>query len=108
MATTVDHVSNGRLEMGIGTSWNAAAFAMLGMPFADGAAERAARLGEACAVLKALWTETRATFDGRYYQLRDAISEPKPLQKPHPPITIGASGKRRALHEVARHADVWN
>jgi F420-dependent oxidoreductase-like protein len=107
MAVTVDHLSGGRLEVGLGAAWNADEFAALGMAFPD-APERAGRLDEACRVLKALWTEDRATYTGRYYQLVDAIAEPKPLQRPHPPLMIGGRGPKVILRAAARHADAWN
>ena len=108
IAVTVDHLSHGRLEVGLGAGWNEPEFAMYGMPFPASPAERIARLDEACRVLKALWTEPRATFSGRYYQLRDAIAEPKPFQRPHPPLWIGGNGPKRTLRVAARHADVWS
>ncbi|MGH2490544.1 MAG: TIGR03560 family F420-dependent LLM class oxidoreductase [Candidatus Limnocylindria bacterium] len=107
MATTVDHVSGGRLEVGLGTAWNEAEFTTLGLPFAD-VPERARRLDEACVVLKKLWTEERASFDGRYYKLKEAIHEPKPVQKPHPPIVIGGRGPKMTLRAAARHGAAWN
>lgn len=107
MATTVDHISGGRLEVGLGTAWNEAEFTSLGLPFAD-VPERARRLDEACVVLKKLWTEERASFDGRYYKLKDAIHEPKPQQKPHPPIVIGGRGPKMTLRAAARHGAAWN
>jgi len=107
MAVTVDHVSNGRLEVGLGTAWNQDEFTRLGMPFAE-PPERARRLDEACRVLKALWTQERATYSGRFYQLKDAIAEPKPVQKPHPPIVIGGRGPLVTMRAAARHAQGWN
>lgn len=108
IAVTVDHLSGGRLEMGIGAGWNEPEFAMYGMPFPESAAERIDRLDEACQVLKALWTEPRASFHGHYYQLNDAIAEPKPLQKPHPPLWVGGNGPKRTLRVAALRADVWS
>jgi F420-dependent oxidoreductase-like protein len=107
MATTIDHLSTGRLEMGIGAGWNEPEFAMLGLRYPS-TPERLAQLDEACSVITSLWTEDRASFSGRFYRLEQAIAEPKPVQKPHPPIWIGGSGPRRTLRVVARHADVWN
>lgn len=107
LGVTIDHLSGGRLEMGIGAAWNEPEFAMLGMDFPP-VGERIRRLGEACTVLRKLWTEQRASFAGHFYTLRDAIAEPKPVQRPYPPIWIGGSGPKRTLRIVARHADVWN
>lgn len=107
IAVTVDHLSAGRLEMGMGAAWNETEFKMYGLPFPS-AADRIRMLDESCRVLKALWTEERATFKGRFYELDAAIAEPKPLQKPYPPIWIGGSGPKRTLRVVAKHADVWN
>ncbi len=106
LGATVDHLSDGRLEMGIGAAWNEPEFAMLGFDF-PAVGERIRRLDEACTVIKKLWTEERANFAGRYYQLREAIAEPKPIQR-LPPIWIGGSGPKKTLRLVAKHADVWN
>jgi len=107
IAVTVDHLSAGRPEMGLGAAWNEPEFKMYGLPFPS-AADRIRMLDEACRMLKLLWTEPRATFSGRFYQLSEAIAEPKPVQKPHPPIWIGGSGPKRTLRVVAKHAAVWN
>jgi alkanesulfonate monooxygenase SsuD/methylene tetrahydromethanopterin reductase-like flavin-dependent oxidoreductase (luciferase family) len=106
IAVTIDRISGGRLEMAMGPGWADVELISLGMQFA-GARERIERLDEACTVLKMLWTQARSDFEGKHYRLVDAISEPKPVQKPHPPLWIGAEGKR-TLRVAARHADVWN
>jgi F420-dependent oxidoreductase-like protein len=107
MATTVDHLSGGRLEFGLGGAWAEVEHTMLGLDF-PGVGERLRRLGEACQVIKKLWTEERADFDGRYYRLQGALANPKPVQRPYPPIWIGGGGEQKTLRIVAEHADVWN
>ena len=107
LGTTVDHLSHGRLEMGLGTGWNADALGRAGIPVPD-APSRARMLDEACRVLKALWTQGRANYKGRFYELKDAIHEPKPVQKPHPPIVIGGRGPKVTTRAAARHAQGWN
>jgi len=106
IAVTVDHVSNGRLEFGIGTGWNEPEFTQFGLPFPS-AGDRVTMLDESLKALKLLWSEPRSNFKGRFYELRDAIAEPKPVQRPHPPIWIGSKGERM-LRLTARHADVWH
>src|SRR6266480_7322936 len=107
MGATVDVISHGRLDFGIGAGWNELECSMYGIPlYAPG--ERIRRLGEACEVVKKLWTETVANFDGKYYQLKDARCEPKPVQKPYPPFVIGGSGEQLTLRVVAQYADIWN
>ena len=107
MATTIDHLSGGRLEFGLGASGAEVEHTMLGIPFYT-PGERIRRLGEALTVCRKLWTEERASFDGRYYTLTDAVSNPKPVQRPHPPIWVGGAGEKLTLRVVAEHADVWN
>lgn len=107
MAATVDHVAHGRLDVGIGAGWMPAEHAMYGIPL-PAPVERIQRLGEACEVMRRLWTEEVATFAGRYYTLREARCEPKPVQQPHPPLVIGGSGERRTLQVVAQYANIWN
>lgn len=107
MATTVDHITNGRLEFGIGAGWYELEHSMYGVPFYS-VPERIRRMGEAIEVCKLLWTQHRSNYQGQYYSLNDALSEPKPIQKPHPPVVIGGSGEKLTLRRVARHADTWN
>ena len=104
MAVTVDHLSGGRLEFGIGAAWAEIEHSMYGI---EGLDHRVGRLSESLQVIKSLWTQERTNFEGRYYHLSDAIANPKPIQKPYPSIWIGASGDT-TLRLVARHADVWN
>ncbi len=107
IAATVDIVSNGRLDLGIGAGWNEYEHNSMGIPlYAPG--ERIRRLDEACQIIKQLFTQDLTTFEGRYYQLKDARREPKPVQQPHPPFVIGGSGEQLTLRVVAKHADVWN
>src|SRR3954447_25172674 len=107
MAVTVDHLSRGRLEFGIGAGWAENEHTMLGLPFGT-VGDRATRLEEAVPIIKSLWTQPSTTFEGKHYQLVDAIAEPKPMQRPYPPIWVGGTGRRRTLRLVAEHADVWN
>ena len=104
LATTVDHLSGGRLEFGIGAAWAANEHEMYGIPGLD---HRVGLLSEGLQVLKMLWAQDRTDFEGRYYTMRNAVANPKPVQKPHPPIWIGAGGAS-TLRLTARHADVWN
>jgi F420-dependent oxidoreductase-like protein len=106
MAVTVDHLSGGRLTVGLGAGGDDLADPMLGLP-ARSAVARIERLDEACEVLRLLWTEERSTFHGKHYQLEGAVAEPKPVQRPGPPLLIGSSGERFGLRVVARHADIW-
>ena len=106
-AVTVDHLSAGRLEFGLGAGWADNEHTMLGLPFGT-KGNRADWLEEACEVIRSLWTQERTSFDGTHYKLTDAIAEPKPVQQPHPPIWIGGSGRQRTLRITARYADVWN
>ena len=107
MAANIDVTSGGRLICGMGAAWQQNEHEAYGIPFGD-VGERLARLEEACEVLKALWTEPRATFRGRFYRLDAAPLMPKPIQRPHPELMIGGRGERVTLRIVARHADHWN
>ena len=107
MSATVDIISGGRLDFGIGAGWNELEHSAYGIPlYAPG--ERIRRMGEACEVIKRMWTETAPDFDGQYYQLRGARCEPKPIHKPYPPFVIGGSGEQLTLRMVAKYADIWN
>ncbi len=105
-AAMVDLISGGRLEFTLGAAWAEREFRAYGLPFPP-AAERLARLDEALTIVKLLWMQPRTTYEGRYYAVHDAPCEPKPLQKPYPPIMVGGNG-RGTLRIAARHADVWN
>ena len=107
MAVTVDHLSGGRLDFGIGAGWAENEHTMLGLQFGT-VKDRADRLEESIQVIRGLWTQPRTTFAGEHYQLLDAVAEPKPVQQPHPPIWIGGSGPKRTLRIAAQYADVWN
>src|SRR5207302_10714499 len=91
LAVTVDHLSGGRLEFGIGAAWAEIEHEMYGI---EGLDHRVGRFSESLQILRSLWTEPRTNFEGRYYTMRDAVCIPKPVQQPHPPIWIGAGGDR--------------
>jgi F420-dependent oxidoreductase-like protein len=106
-AITVDHISRGRLELGVGAAWHQPEHEALGIPFPP-IKERAERLEEGVELMRLLMTKDRASFEGRHYQLHDATYRPRPIQKPHPPIWIGAGGEQLMLPIVARQADAWH
>lgn len=107
MAVTVDHISGGRLEFGLGAAWHEPEHRAYGYDFPPNAT-RIEMLDEALEVCKRLFTEERVTFEGRHFRLTDAVAYPKPVQKPYPPILVGGGGLKRTLRVVARHADEWN
>lgn len=106
IAATVDVMSGGRLEFGIGAGWHKEEYDAYGIPFPD-ARIRVEQLAEAIELIKRIWTQEKANFQGEYYTVRDVVSFPKPLQKPHPPIWIGGQGSM-LLKIVAQHADYAN
>lgn len=106
-AITVDHVSSGRVELGVGAAWFEGEHRQLGLPFPT-TKERAERLEEGLELMRLLMTSDDVTYEGTHYQLKSATYHPRPVQKPHPPIWIGAAGERVMLPIVARQADVWH
>ena len=107
MAATIDIISNGRLDLGVGAGWNQEECDAYGIPLPP-LKERFDRFDEGVEALVLLLTQETSTFDGQYVQLRDARCEPKPVQRPHPPIVIGGNGPTRTLRTVARFAQQWN
>jgi alkanesulfonate monooxygenase SsuD/methylene tetrahydromethanopterin reductase-like flavin-dependent oxidoreductase (luciferase family) len=105
-AVTVDHISNGRLELGIGTGWFKLEHDSFGIPFPE-PKELVDQFEEAVEVLDLLLRQDVSSYDGRYYQLNDAPFRPGPVQQPRPPLTLGAHGPRM-LKIVARYGDRWN
>jgi F420-dependent oxidoreductase-like protein len=104
---TIDQISNGRLEVGIGAGWMDEEYKAYGYEFPS-MGVRLKQFEEGVHIMKLMFTEKRATFKGRHYTIQDAINSPKPVQQPHPPITIGGSGEKVMLKLVARFADRWN
>jgi alkanesulfonate monooxygenase SsuD/methylene tetrahydromethanopterin reductase-like flavin-dependent oxidoreductase (luciferase family) len=106
MAATVDHVTGGRFTLGVGAGWQVNEHQQYGIELPP-VKQRLDRFTEALRVLHGLLRQPTTTIDGRYYQLTDAVCEPKPVQDPLP-ILVGGGGERRMLGIVARYADVWN
>ena len=108
MGASLDVLSKGRLFMGIGAAWNQEESLAYGIPFFPNK-ERLVRLEEAIQIIRKMWTqEPAATFNGKYYQINNAYCNPKPIQKPSPPIMVGGSGERQTLKIVAKYADACN
>jgi F420-dependent oxidoreductase-like protein len=107
MAATVDNISNGRLEIGIGAGVQKKEHNAYGFSFPS-SKNRIERLNEAVEIIKKLWTENKAKYNGKHYTIRDAVCEPKPVQKPSPLITIGGGGEKLTLKVTARHADRYD
>ena len=119
MAATVDHIAAGRLILGLGAGGSRVAdpagrelvereFGAYGIEVVS-PAEALSALSEACTLIRRLWSESEPfDFEGGHYRLKNAICEPKPVQRPGPPILIGAGGEQIGLRVVAEHADIWN
>jgi len=107
IGATLDVISNGRLEFGIGAGWKVNEYLAYGFPFPKPAV-RIAQLREAVTIIKKMWTEEKPSFKGKYYEIKEALCDPKPVQKPHPPIWIGGEGEKLTLKVVAELADGSN
>ena len=108
IAASVNLISRGRLTLGIGAGYLETEYRQYGWEFPARPAVRIRQMAEAVRLILALWTEHRTTFHGRYFHVEDAILEPKPVQKPHPPVLIAGGGEQLTLRAVARLADAGN
>jgi len=107
MAASLDHVSHGRLNLGIGAGWFEMEHTAFGIDFMT-VPKRLQALDEACQIIRGMFTQEKTTVHGKHYTVTDAMGLPKPLQRPHPPIMIGGTGEKVLLRIVAKHADMWN
>jgi F420-dependent oxidoreductase-like protein len=107
MVSSLDIISDGRLELGIGAGWNEEECDAYGIELGT-LTERFDRFDEACEILHSMMTKEVTNFSGKYFNLTDARNNPPPVQKPHPPICIGGNGEKRTLPNVARWAQHWN
>ena len=108
IAAGVDQISRGRLTFGIGAGWFETEYKQYGWEFPAKPATRIAQMEEAVRLILALWSDKRTTFKGKYFTVENAILEPKPVQKPHPPLMIGGGGEQLTLRAVARYANACN
>ena len=107
MAASLDHISGGRLNLGIGAGWFEREHNDFGIDFKS-VPGRLQALDEACQIIRGMFTQPKTTVHGRHYRVTDALGLPKPLQQPHVPIMIGGTGEKVLLRLVAKHADMWN
>jgi F420-dependent oxidoreductase-like protein len=107
VVATVDEMSDGRVDLGIGAGWYDPEHERFGIPYPP-MGERFEMLEEQLQILIGLWTRPRFSFDGRLYRLRDAICEPKPVQRPHPPLVVGGYGRARIVRLAATYGDELN
>ncbi len=108
IVATLDVMSNGRVDLGIGAGWNGFEQLAYGLPWEETPKFRIQRLIEVIKILRGMWTQDRFTFKGKYYSVNEAACLPKPIQKPSPKILIGGKGEKLLLRAVARYADAWN
>ena len=107
ITSSIDVISGGRLDWGVGAGWYWHEYEAYGYEFSENKV-RIGRLREAVEVVKAMWSDAEAHYDGRYYTVKGAQCDPKPVQQPHPPIWIGGGGEQLTLRVVARHGDKAN
>lgn len=107
MATTIDHLSGGRLDIGLGAGWHEPEHSAFGFGYPT-PGTRIAMLDEACTIIRGMFTGPPFSFEGRHMSVVDALCSPAPIQRPHPPIIIGGNGRNKTLRVIARHADEWN
>jgi len=107
ISATLDAISNGRLNFGIGAGWYSLEYNAYGISFSK-ASVRIAQLGEAVQIIKKMWTDEEPSFQGKYYTIEKAINSPKPIQRPNPPILIGGRGRKLTLRITAKFADRCN
>jgi len=107
MLSTLDIISTGRVELGIGAGWYEREYIAYGYHFPSNVS-RIKQLDESISIIKEMWKGKRASFEGKYYRIKDGICNPKPIQKPHPIIMVGGSGEKYLLKVVAKHADRYN
>ena len=107
MSASLDHISGGRFVLGMGAGWMDEEYRAYGYPFPS-IRVRLDQLDESLHIIHRMLTEPKATFQGRYYSIQEAVNRPFPVQKPRPPILIGGAGEKRMLRLVAEHADIWN
>ncbi|MEM2926253.1 MAG: TIGR03560 family F420-dependent LLM class oxidoreductase [Candidatus Bathyarchaeia archaeon] len=108
MAATLDLISGGRLDLGYGAGWHKSEQEAYGLEWYESPKVRIQRMEEAIEIARLMWTQEKPSYRGRYYRIEEAVCEPKPLQKPHPPIWIGGGGEKLLLRAVAKYADGWN
>lgn len=107
MVATLDNITGGRVIVGLGSGWFEMEFSGYGLAFPSLKA-RLQQLDEAATLMKQMWTEAQPSFSGKHFRTTDVYCEPKPVQKPHPPVLIGGGGERVLLRLAAKHADIWN
>lgn len=108
MAATVDVISRGRLTLGIGAGWHHVEYKQYNWEFPEKPATRIGQMEDAIRLIKTMWRDARATYHGKYFSVEEAILEPKPVQKPHPPIMVGGGGEQLTLRALAREGDACN